>query len=888
VLHFRNFLIIAMPFFVVSALVRLYALWVLPHLLQASLWWGIAADLLWSLLPAALVLLVPRFRATVMVVLLLCWSLTHWLDAQSLIALGVGADYRDFYHVLDPVFLKSTLSHLHLSALLGAVLLIALLAGWCRWLLQKLQFENTPTLPAVLVVGGFLLLLTLLPRATVSHWNQQNSVGKQLKNAWLNMDQQEQAGPLLASRQWLESTQTGTALTALPGAAHNVLLIVLEGLPGAYLPQVSASLSQPVPVQLEQLGPWAARGWLVPQFINHTRQTLRGLYSILCADYPRLIGGTPKPMRMLEYPRSGEQCLPARLRRNGYHTAFLQAADLEFMSKGLFMPLVGFEQVEGQRSFEQAQRVTNTGYSWGPTDAEFFTQLVPKLQSIDAGNKPWFVTLLTAGTHFPYGIEAEPGATALHNKLAAVEAVDRSAAGFLQTLQEKGLLEDTLVIVTSDEAHGIPGHPLGANWGLFFALAADLAPTTVEGLFGSVDVSRSISDYLGLDFPWGESVFREADPQRALFFGHGTTVAMARDGLVHQCGHAVFGEGETLQKNCSTWEPQGQRLFAASYQDLDKVEYLKRYRELVDGFGTIDGKLGITTEFVMSLAAAGNRTLQAGVRRFIGGGNYIDIPVGSVLTFDLDVAYRGRVPGSARITLEGKDANNSSHIMPPLLLPTLINGGSVAVRYIVQLPDGEDRAQFNLKVDAQGAAGNLNVRQFQVAVTALVDNITTPAVQMQGEWSDLKYRLQKAAVQMEPLYRMGDRIAASDHPEYFLAGWYNAEAGGVWSKASGMLRIPIVLDVNEPLRLIAKTRVDLQTEFDVTTVDVFANGQPIGSWNYQSAENWIGRSLMISPATQRLGNGYLNLEFRPQRTLVPGPRDSRALGMFLTSLVLQR
>jgi hypothetical protein len=256
VIYFLNLLLVAAPFFLGSLLVRLYVVLVAPQYFHYALLWGLVADLLWSLLPAALVVLLPRLRATLMAALLLCWMLTHWLDAQSLLALGVGADYRDFHYALDPVFLKSTLANLSGWSLLVAAIVVAIvvaLVGWaCRQLLLRLRFVATPLAVPAAGICVVLLVLGFLPQAAVSDWRRHNSVGTQLQNWRLNSSA-PQSGALPFSRQLLLAGEPAAANTALPGAAKNVLLIVLEGLPGAYLPQVSSPAMQ---LSQSHAAPW--------------------------------------------------------------------------------------------------------------------------------------------------------------------------------------------------------------------------------------------------------------------------------------------------------------------------------------------------------------------------------------------------------------------------------------------------------------------------------------------------------------------------------------------------------------------------------------------------------------------------------------------------------
>ncbi len=68
------------------------------------------------------------------------------------------------------------------------------------------------------------------------------------------------------------------------------------------------------------------------------------------------------------------------------------------MSKDLFMPKIGFSQVYGEEWFSQAYARNQ----WGIDDRAYFEQSLQMLRTLQAERKPWFLTLLTVGTHHPY------------------------------------------------------------------------------------------------------------------------------------------------------------------------------------------------------------------------------------------------------------------------------------------------------------------------------------------------------------------------------------------------------------------------------------------------------------------------------------------------------
>src|SRR5690606_41408508 len=86
---------------------------------------------------------------------------------------------------------------------------------------------------------------------------------------------------------------------------------------------------------------------------------------------------------------------------------------------------------------------------------------------------------------------------------AAVAYLDDAVGHFLDTLDARGVLDDTLVIVTSDESHGLDQARLASAWGFNLLLAPEQAqlPRRKEGVYGHIDLAASALDYLALPVP---------------------------------------------------------------------------------------------------------------------------------------------------------------------------------------------------------------------------------------------------------------------------------------------------------------------------------------------------------------------------------------------------
>ena len=74
---------------------------------------------------------------------------------------------------------------------------------------------------------------------------------------------------------------------------------------------------------------------------------------------------------------------------------------------------------------------------------------------------------------------------------------------------------------TSDESHGVLGHPFGGHWGLYVALGDGVPERLSPQVFGQADVALSVLDYLGMDNEnfLGRSIFRDNTAFRPMPFG---------------------------------------------------------------------------------------------------------------------------------------------------------------------------------------------------------------------------------------------------------------------------------------------------------------------------------------------------------------------------------
>lgn len=599
--------------------VLLCAVWLLVVRLVLVLHSGIVPHPGWMLLSDAvaallLALLLPAFRLPG-----LRWAFVG-LAGLGLYAagrhLGIHATHFRLTHIAhlgDPLLLGASVFDPGVLMLPGYLLLAWLLLYAAR---RLLPYPQPPRLHSIVVaLAGISAYALVVPGVTLPANSALLSTVAQVPEQIVRI----RAVPPSEPDVEVAGGEAGSDFFALrrnPLAAEtspNILLILVEGLSAAFLPEVArhhglepATVLPGLQTTLNRHGFRVWRNVLTMQ-----RQTHRGTYALLCGDYPRL-GQGPTKMEEIARDEADADCLPALLAERGYSTHYLQAAPLSFMRKEAFMPAVGFQESRGADFFDVDAEDTG---KWGAGDAHYFGKVTQWLRDTAGQGAPWFATLLNVGTHHPYpaGQQARTGETEAPADLAdEVEASsDRSIAfaamaealgGMLDRLDAEGVLENTVVLISSDEAG--PGVraasealPLDRNFG-FFALRVPErlqgAPLTDrDALVANLDVAATLADFGGVEDAGtliGRSVLAHDDaPPRGLMLGEtysGQVFFLSEEGRLLVCGEALT--------RCTSWRFQPGRLFASLKEApeeeplLDPVER----QQLIERTGAIGARPG--------------------------------------------------------------------------------------------------------------------------------------------------------------------------------------------------------------------------------------------------------------------------------------------------------
>ncbi|GEM_PF-1954691 len=147
-------------------------------------------------------------------------------------------------------------------------------------------------------------------------------------------------------------------------------------------------------------------------------------------------------------------CLGDILHKAGYRQTFLGGARAEFSGKGEFFTDHGYDTALGWTEWAK-QGFENYGW-WGLADADLFEQALKIIEDHRQDKHPYNVTLLTLGTHLPgftyrncpkYKNDPEDP------YLNAIHCTDYLLGRFVEQLEKKGILEDTVLYIQGD--HGV-------------------------------------------------------------------------------------------------------------------------------------------------------------------------------------------------------------------------------------------------------------------------------------------------------------------------------------------------------------------------------------------------------------------------------------------------
>lgn len=474
---------------------------------------GLISDTILGLL---VLLLVKNSQRWFRITILIPWAFFLIATFELVAAMQRFPNWQDFHYIFDPAFLGNSVSVFSLSSTgLTGLLIVATLCV-CISPLQHRFVTCVRILPLVALLAVSYTMLN-------NRYSHQGVIGRYSPLHWLLVDTivSHHSSKISPESITVPSGLSTLDLNGIPlfatGKAQNVLIIAMEGIPGMYYPEIAQAIGMVAQeTEMHALANSTANAMLVPDFAVHSHQTIRGLYSMLCGDFSKLSWSTPKAFELQSSPERAQDCLPAQMAMHGWDTHYLQGANLGFMSKDRVMPMIGFQHVHGHEWFSEANPYP---FEWGAVDAVFFQGARTYIAHLQEQQQPWMLTLLTVGTHQPYAVPDDVADNYPSRKIASVALLDQAVGEFIENLRHDKVLDNTLVIITSDESHGSDLANWISSWGLAVILAPEQLPRIKKGGFGLVDITASVLDYLGIKPPLtliGRSFFRDYSKPREM------------------------------------------------------------------------------------------------------------------------------------------------------------------------------------------------------------------------------------------------------------------------------------------------------------------------------------------------------------------------------------
>ncbi len=669
---------------------------------------GLSSDLGLGCALLALLLLGPHWLRAL---LLLFWALFQAMSAELFAAVGRFPSWQDVHYLLDPDFVGSSTAGLHLAEPLYVLLLFCSAVPAALLPLSRPGWR--PVAAAVVVGLGLLLQAnygashanqSVVARYNPLHWFVADALFRHRASSSVPADMAE----LPESLRTLDLS--GESLLG-EKRAKNVLLVVLEGISGIYYPEIREKMNVPEgPFQMLHLAEATGDAMLIPDFISHSHQTIRGLYAIHCGDMSKLSYDTPKGMELQLNPQRGEECLPARLAQNGWQTHYLQGAPLQFMNKDSVMPAMGFQEVHGLEWFSKRKE---KDFVWGTTDPDFFAGAADYVRRLQQSDKPWLLSLLTVATHQPFDAPEELVQKYGSRKIAAVARLDETVAQFLAGLRRDGILDNTLVIVTSDESHGYEGADWYSSWGFSAVLAPGEKhlPRFKEGTFGLMDMEASILDYLQVPQPSsiiGRSIFRDyGTPREMASYTSGKVRWQTTDDRLFEC---------SVDGVCHVSKPAGilRPNRAASTPDAgDGATRIFRLAALLDNKLTA----GMKTQ-LLQFGHGEIRQLPEKIRNEwsdnLVGAQYLDFPENSRVDVDIRIKAVTAEESGVRLRLVMRQFEHEVGGIERPEFPLLRQGEECRVQFGFDNP--EARKSFSFHLVGEGHDSSIQLQKFEVAI----------------------------------------------------------------------------------------------------------------------------------------------------------------------------
>lgn len=283
-------------------------------------------------------------------------------------------------------------------------------------------------------------------------------------------------------------------------------------------------------------------------------------------EYVNLTGTIPKSGTW-SFSDTADNAMPLtmvqQLKREGYSAYAFHDHSYTYYHRDKSHPNLGY-------IFKAVGNGLEITEQWPESDVE----MIDASTADFVGKAPFHVYYMTVSGHLPYSFDESDNAIAAKNSalvenlpysepvrayLACQIELDRAMELLLQRLDEAGVLEDTVIVLTADhypyglsieEQSELAGHELDPHFEIYrnalIIYKEGMEPETVTRRCSAPDILPTLSNLFGLDFDsrlyMGQDIFSDAAP----FLLFSDRSWMTEDGSYYTIGEEVtlFGEKE--------------------------------------------------------------------------------------------------------------------------------------------------------------------------------------------------------------------------------------------------------------------------------------------------------------------------------------------------------
>ncbi|MCK8817864.1 LTA synthase family protein [Natroniella sulfidigena] len=201
-------------------------------------------------------------------------------------------------------------------------------------------------------------------------------------------------------------------------------------------------------------------------YTKHVNGSFDADFSFLTSFYPTNSNFVFKANDMTEF-----DSLARVFKEKDYQTLAFHGNDKTFFNRHQAYPELGFDEFYSREDFSSDDKVMELEEEFylGINDYDFFKQSLDYLEEADS---PFFAYMITVTSHTPFNFYppdqkideySDIENQLVHDFFQSISFVDKSLEMFFDQLEERGLKEDTLVVIYSDHDAAVDNPEYSSN-----------------------------------------------------------------------------------------------------------------------------------------------------------------------------------------------------------------------------------------------------------------------------------------------------------------------------------------------------------------------------------------------------------------------------------------